>query len=206
VIRQLPITVKTATATLTVAEFGDVVVDATAIATITLPAPYPGLWYRVSNVCSYTITIEYDSATITTIKQNEAVLLLADDTSDWYYTQGIAGITKAQVEAVLTGEISSHTHAYIPEGGSLNLSITNVTSAYSVTASDYTINCDGNFTVTLTTAVSIAGRIYVVKNSGLGSITVAAQAGEDIDGSSTQILPSKSSITLQSDGSNWIII
>jgi hypothetical protein len=46
------------------------------------------------------------------------------------------------------------------------------TSTYSISDDDYFVNCSGTFTVTLPTAVSVAGKIYVIKNSGSGTVTI----------------------------------
>ena len=81
------------------------------------------------------------------------------------------------------------------------------TANYTATISDYTIDCtSGTFTVTLPTASSIAGRIYVIKNSGTGSITVDANASETIDGALTYTLGTQYKyVSIQSTGSAWII-
>ncbi len=82
------------------------------------------------------------------------------------------------------------------------------TSNYAISATDYTVNCtSGTFTATLPTAVGIIGRQYVIKNSGTGVITLATTSTQTIDGAATQSLISQyDSITVQSNGANWIII
>jgi hypothetical protein len=82
------------------------------------------------------------------------------------------------------------------------------TANYTATASDYTIDCtSGTFTVTLPTAVGCAGRIYVVKNSGTGVITIATTSSQTIDGSATQTLSTQyASLGFQSNGGHWIIV
>lgn len=66
----------------------------------------------------------------------------------------------------------------------------------------------GAQTFTLPTAVGITGRIYNIKKTGAsGTLTVDTTSSQTIDGSltfanSTQYL----SITVQSDGANWLII
>lgn len=92
-------------------------------------------------------------------------------------------------------------------GGSLALVYVAKTSTYTATASDHTIDCtSGTFTVNLPTAVSITGRIYVIKNSGTGVITVASGT-QTIDGALTYLLSAQyQSVTVQSNGANWVII
>lgn len=76
-----------------------------------------------------------------------------------------------------------------------------------IAADDYTIDCTANsFTVNLPTAVGITGRIYVIKNSGAGVITIDPDGSETIDGAATQAVVSGASFTIQSTGANWIVI
>lgn len=90
--------------------------------------------------------------------------------------------------------------------GGIILSYVAKTGTYTVGQFDSTIDCTANsFTVILPTAVGIAGRTYVVKNSGTGIITVDAAGSETIDGLTNILLISKQSITVQSNGANWII-
>jgi hypothetical protein len=79
------------------------------------------------------------------------------------------------------------------------------TTAYAVTADDYFVDCSGTFNVTLPTAVGIAGKIYIVKNSGSGLITVNTTSSQTIDGSLTKTLSQNDSIYLTSNGNNWLI-
>lgn len=90
---------------------------------------------------------------------------------------------------------------------SLSLSYVSVTSVYTVLSTDYTVDCTANtFTVSLPTATGITGRIYVVKNSGAGTITLDPSGSETIDGASTQVVVSGSFLMIQSNGANWIVI
>jgi hypothetical protein len=81
-----------------------------------------------------------------------------------------------------------------------------VTGIYTVTANDYLIDCTSNtFTVTLPTAVGIDGKIYVVKNSGSGTITVDPNGSQTIDGALTKTLSPGDVLQITSDGVNWKI-
>ncbi len=82
------------------------------------------------------------------------------------------------------------------------------TTAYTITNNDYFIDCTtGTFTVTLPASSGRTGRIFVIKNSGTGSITVDGNASETIDGALTQTLSTQwSRIQIISDGTNWKII
>ena len=71
------------------------------------------------------------------------------------------------------------------------------------------IDCtDNSFIVTLPTAANLVGdnAIFTIKNSGNGLITVNTLSSQTIDGELTQVLQPKNSITIMSNGSNYIII
>lgn len=99
-------------------------------------------------------------------------------------------------------------HSTLHSGGSFATSYVAKTGTYSITDTDSTIDCtSGTFTVTLPTAASIAGRQYTIKNSGTGVITIATTSAQTIDGASNATLSTQySSLTVQSNGSNWILI
>jgi len=109
-----------------------------------------------------------------------------------------------------TGEVGIGTAAptsTLHNDGSFALAYVAKTATYTFSASDYTVNCTANtFTVNLPTAVGITGRIYVLKNSGTGVITLDADGTETIDGLLTKSLNQWSSLMVQSDGANWIIL
>ncbi len=97
--------------------------------------------------------------------------------------------------------------------GSFSLPIAAKTAAYTLTTSDYTIVADatsGAFAVTLPTAVGIAGRIYVIKriSAAANDVTVGTTSSQTIDvGATTYVLSSQYKVvTLQSDGTGWIVI
>lgn len=80
------------------------------------------------------------------------------------------------------------------------------TSSYTIGDNDYFIDCTSNsFTVTLPTAVGNAGQIYIIKNSGSGTITVDTTSSQTLDGQSTITLSQYNSITVESNNSNWSI-
>tara|TARA_R110000751_G_scaffold46884_1_gene105075 strand:+ start:151 stop:1275 length:1125 start_codon:yes stop_codon:yes gene_type:complete len=87
-------------------------------------------------------------------------------------------------------------------------SLRNVTATDTFATAQETINCTANtFTVNLPTAVGIQGTTYTLVNSGTGIITLDANGTETINGSLTiEIKRNQLSRTVQSDGTNWIII
>jgi hypothetical protein len=84
------------------------------------------------------------------------------------------------------------------------------TADYTLTETDYIVDCTANsFAITLPTAVTWAGQIYVIKNSGTGVITMNTTSGETIDGNASGALTlalQYDSITVMSNGVNWLII
>jgi hypothetical protein len=81
------------------------------------------------------------------------------------------------------------------------------TANYAVQPSDYQIECTANtFTVTLPTAVGVTGQEYSIKNSGTGTITVATNSAQTIDGNLTQTLMQWDNLQVMSNGANWMVI
>jgi hypothetical protein len=82
------------------------------------------------------------------------------------------------------------------------------TTTYTITTSDSVIDCtSGTFTVTLPTAVGFSGLQYTIKNSGTGVITIATTSSQTIDGGTTASLAVQYvSLTVVSNGANWIVI
>ena len=82
-------------------------------------------------------------------------------------------------------------------------------STYSISLTDQMVDCtSGTWTATLPSAVTAkAGRMYVVKNSGTGTLTLATTSSQTIDGSSTsRTLAQWAVFRLVSDGANWKLI
>ncbi len=108
--------------------------------------------------------------------------------------------------ALLNGFGTATPTSTLHADGSIAGAFRSITALTTLDITDFTINCTANtFTVTLPTAVGITGRIYVVKNSGTGLITVDGDGTETIDGQLTQALIQFACISVQSNGANWII-
>lgn len=87
-------------------------------------------------------------------------------------------------------------------------SINNTDSPYTL-ASTGVLLCDtdsGNITVNLPLASSYPGRMYRIKNTGTGTVTVDGSGSDTIDGSLTATLSQNEAITIISDGTEWWII
>lgn len=75
-----------------------------------------------------------------------------------------------------------------------------------ILTSQCVVNCNGTFTVTLPTAVGVSGRFYFIKNSGAGVITMAGTGGQTFDGAASPTVAAGASLTVCSDGANWLIL
>lgn len=90
--------------------------------------------------------------------------------------------------------------------------LTTRTAAYTATTSDCTILCNATtaaFTVTLPTAVGNTGQVFVIKkvDASANAVTVGTTSSQTIDGSTTRPLAAQwNSVTVQSDGANWVVI
>ena len=84
-----------------------------------------------------------------------------------------------------------------------------ITGTDTVLAGDYTVNAtSGTFTLTLLTAVGRQGKIYNLKNSGTGVVTIATTSGQTIDdeASGALTLTQYANLQVQSTSTNWIIL
>ena len=100
-------------------------------------------------------------------------------------------------------------HSALQVAGAVATAFSAKTGAYTMTATDSVITCAaGTYTISLPTAVGIAGREYVIKRIGAtGTITIDPAGTETIDGSTTKTLTSQNEvIRIVSDGANWISV
>ena len=80
-------------------------------------------------------------------------------------------------------------------------------STYNAIEVIYTATGSSAYTVTLPTAASIEGKKIHVKRLATANITVDAHGSETIDAAANFVLTTQySSVTLISDGTNWLII
>jgi hypothetical protein len=81
---------------------------------------------------------------------------------------------------------------------------------YAATAYDGTISSNSNGTINLPSAAAVlGGKIFTIKNSataGNPTLTVDPSGSETIDGLATWPLLKGQFVTIQSDGTNWIVI
>lgn len=90
--------------------------------------------------------------------------------------------------------------------GGIILPEVSVSTTYTILSTDFLVDCNSNsFTVNLPSAVGISGKVYQIKNSGSGSITVDGNGSQTIDGLQTKLLGPNDVIQITSDGTNWLI-
>lgn len=115
---------------------------------------------------------------------------------------GVEGGYSLEVSSVSSGSVSTA----LKFGSQNNKQIVSKTANYTATPSDDIIECDGNFDVTLYTAVGNTGREVTLKNIGTSAVGVVGTGGQTVEGETRQTLPSKpDSFTFYSDGANWRI-
>ena len=84
--------------------------------------------------------------------------------------------------------------------------ISTPTTAGSAALTDYVYNVSGTTPLTLPTAVGNTNQ-YTVVNVGINTVTIATTSSQTINGSLTAAMPiANMSLSLISDGSNWVII
>lgn len=101
----------------------------------------------------------------------------------------------------------------ISGGGGSRVAITEKTASFSIPSPDpsvvqehYSFNSSSATTATLPTAVGNSGLVFIITRTGTGAVTVATTSAQTISGlSSLSIASQWSSVTVKSNGSNWII-
>ena len=118
----------------------------------------------------------------------------------------------AAAKTMLVGG-TGNANSTVQVSGSLSMTITTITSNYTLTANDNTIlanTTSGAISITLPAPGSFAGRIYTIKKIGTGGIdndlTITPASGTIDGGSSYKIYNDWTYVTLQTDGTNWFIV
>ena len=144
----------------------------------------------------------YQNPTLTSIGNvgiNNSILIGTSFTKIYFSTDS-AGNTTVGSKAEANSSIYLH--------GSVQDTVNIQTVNYTATINDAIILCKTNaFTVTLPTAVGIAGRWYIIKNGNTtlsgNLITIATTSSQTIDGSAPSTLSALTPLRVFSDGSNW---
>lgn len=118
----------------------------------------------------------------------------------------------AASKTILVGA-TGNANSTVQVSGSLSMTITTVTSNYTLTGTDNTIlanTTSGAITLTLPVPGNFPGRIYTIKKIGTGGIdnalTITPASGTIDGGVSYTIYNDWTYVALQTDGTNWYII
>ena len=150
-IKQKLVTVKSSSTTLTYSELGEIVV--TGEATITLPAPAPGCWFRIGNTSSNVVSVNY-SGVLGTLKQYEHILCLANNTTDWYILKS----SSTKIHFTHTQTLASNIWSITHDLGNFP-SVTVVDSAGSVVTGDVLYIDDQHISVIF--SAEFSGKAYL---------------------------------------------
>lgn len=103
----------------------------------------------------------------------------------------------------------SHTHAWgdMVEPIWPHLAYVEKSANYPLTSVDSVVNVTANSpTITLPTAVGSPGKLYIVRNTGAGVVTLATTSAQTIDGGAPGTVAAGAGTRLLSTGSNWITV
>lgn len=113
-------------------------------------------------------------------------------------------------ELMLTTDLpTSHTHAWgdMIEPIWPHLQYVAKTANYPLVTQDCLVDVTANSpTITLPTAVGVPGKLYIVKNSGAGVVTLATTSAQTIDGIAPGVVAAGAVTRLISTGAAWISI
>ena len=170
--------------------------------------------FKKNSATGYLEITNTDEGFVTTLFDQEALW-----SAKLYVEERIVFTDGGYAGGVIKGSIlpptSTNNNYQLPEASGTialtsdikNPSLRNVTATDTFATANETINCTANtFTVNLPTAVGIQGTTYTLVNSGTGTITLDPNGTETINGNTTIDLVQYVSRTVQSDGTNWIII
>jgi hypothetical protein len=118
--------------------------------------------------------------------------------------QSLAGSTLLEVYSTGTVVTGTLTHT-----GGQQTGYVAKTANYTTTADDHLVNVTANsIDITLETAVGCAGRVHEIFNSGSGTVTMKTTSAQTISGSASGALTLAQwkSMTVKSDGANWLIM
>lgn len=121
-------------------------------------------------------------------------------------------LTAVNAVADRVDDLDANGTVYTTYGATGLLAVASKSTTYTATTADELVLCtagSGGWTLTLYTAVGNTGRLLRVKkvDSGLGTVTVDANGSQTIDGQLTYAIQTQwASVTLASDGSNWVVI
>jgi len=135
---------------------------------------------------------------------------LTEGSTNLYFTTARArsSFSAGSNITIVDGQISASS------SGGARVGITEKTTSFSVSdpvdasiiQEHYAMNSSSSTTFTLPTAVGNNGLSYIITRVGTGAVSVATVSAQTISGLASLTIPSQwSSVTVKSNGSNWII-
>jgi len=127
-------------------------------------------------------------------------------------TAGTTTHIAMKIRSGLSGFGTAAPASTLETGASFGAAITSTSSDITLDATHHTVKVDASSagrTETLPAASGCARRIYIIKkiDSSGNTVTVDGNASETIDGATTYVLSAQwKYVTIQSDGSNWMVI
>jgi hypothetical protein len=115
----------------------------------------------------------------------------------------------ASLPAFKVNTTTESANKHVTMYGGLTTAYVAKTANYTTTAADHLVNVTANsIDITLETAVGCAGRIHEIINTGSGTVTMKTTSAQTISGSASGALTLAQwkSMTVKSDGANWLII
>lgn len=106
-----------------------------------------------------------------------------------------------------TGPINAHVWLDTSSDGTVteSYSYASKTGTYTATTSDTVLLCSGTWTLTIPTPVGVGGKVYRVKNTGTGAITVTP-AASTIDGQASDVISPGGARMYFSDNVAWRVL
>ncbi len=151
-----------------------------------------------------------NSATFALLQSTDIVFVTINgqtiDDSEYSLTGSILTVTPDNGFNSISDEILVFQSTQELTGSGFKLSYKEVNANYTLVEGDYVIKVTASAIISLPTSVGIAGTNFVIKNESGGNITINTFASEEIDGETTQIVANENSISIVSDGTNWMII
>lgn len=122
-------------------------------------------------------------------------------------TNALTSVTTFCRNSSNVGISTSSPNSTLHINGSFATAYVSKSGLYTLGATDQVVNVTAATTITLPSASGITSRVYTIKNSSSGSVTVNTTSSQTIDGATSYSLSSQYKyVTVMSTGSNWIII
>lgn len=113
----------------------------------------------------------------------------------------LVNLTVGCSSAITAHEIT-YDHSLI---GQTSFPIVSKSTSYTATSSDYTIVCTAAITITIPSAVGIAGKVYNIKSNVASTVTITSASL--IDSATTYYMYARyETVCIQSDGAQWWVV